>query len=64
LALLASWLVKSTKYGRPLIRRFYDAQGWPIPAELAWDKISPANPEIPKKLYGKLYTERDTDNAD
>lgn len=58
LELLADWLVKSTKYGRPLIRRFYEEQGWPIPAELSWDKISPANPEIPKKMYGKLHSER------
>lgn len=58
LELMVSWLVKSTKYGRPLLRHFYEAQGWPIPAELDWDKISPANPEIPKKMYGKLHSER------
>lgn len=41
LTLRANWMIKSTKYGRPLTRHFFEQQGWPIPEELAWDEILP-----------------------
>jgi tRNA (guanosine-2'-O-)-methyltransferase len=41
LDLRTDWTIKSTKYGRPLTRKFFEEQGWPLPNWLSWDEILP-----------------------